>query len=61
MKIFVFNVGSSSLKFGVFDMVIEDSRVVKGEFEIFKDGCCTLPSLSSVLFDTHFAGLMVRL
>ncbi len=40
MKILVFNVGSSSLKFGVFDMNIEDSRIFKGEFERFKDGAC---------------------
>jgi len=42
MKILVFNAGSSSLKFGVFDMSIEDSRVFKGEFEGFKNGACTL-------------------
>jgi acetate kinase len=42
MKILVFNAGSSSLKFGVFDMSIHDSRVLKGEFEGFKNGRCTL-------------------
>lgn len=42
MKILVFNAGSSSLKFGVFDMSIQDSRVFKGEFEGFKNGTCTL-------------------
>lgn len=42
MKILVFNAGSSSLKFGVFDMSIQDSRVFKGEFEGFKNGSCTL-------------------
>ncbi|PJB70612.1 MAG: acetate/propionate family kinase [Alphaproteobacteria bacterium CG_4_9_14_3_um_filter_47_13] len=42
MKILVFNAGSSSLKFGVFDMAIEDCRVMKGEFENFKDSGCTL-------------------
>lgn len=42
MKIVVFNAGSSSLKFGVFDMSKEDSRVFKGEFERFKDGGCIL-------------------
>jgi len=42
MKILVFNAGSSSLKFGVFDMGIEDSRVFKAEFEGFKNGICTL-------------------
>ena len=42
MKILIFNAGSSSLKFGVFDMSVEDSRVFKAEFEGFKDGKCTL-------------------
>jgi acetate kinase len=42
MKILVFNAGSSSLKFGVFDMSISDSRVFKGEYEGFKNGACTL-------------------
>lgn len=42
MKILVFNAGSSSLKFGLFDMSIEDSRVFKGEFEGFKNGMCEL-------------------
>ncbi len=40
MKILVFNAGSSSLKFGVFDMSIEDSRIFKGEFERFENGSC---------------------
>lgn len=40
MKILVFNAGSSSLKFGVFDMAVEDSRVFKGEFERFSNGSC---------------------
>jgi acetate kinase len=42
MNILVFNAGSSSLKFGVFDMRVEDSRIFKGEFEGFRDGECTL-------------------
>jgi acetate kinase len=42
MKILVFNAGSSSLKFGVFDMSTADSRVFKAEFEGFKNGTCTL-------------------
>jgi len=42
MKILVFNAGSSSLKFGVFDMSTNDSRVFKAEFEDFKNGSCTL-------------------
>ena len=35
MKILVFNAGSASLKFGVFDMRVADCRV-------FKDGQCVL-------------------
>ncbi|MCW5589452.1 MAG: acetate/propionate family kinase [Legionellales bacterium] len=42
MKILVFNAGSSSLKFGVFDMDLEDCRIFKGEFEHFKEGRCLL-------------------
>jgi len=42
MKILVFNAGSSSLKFGIFDMSIEDNRVFKGEFERFENGTCNL-------------------
>jgi len=42
VKILVFNAGSSSLKFGVFDMSIKDNRVFKAEFEGFKGGACTL-------------------
>lgn len=42
MKILVFNAGSSSLKFGVFDMGIDDSRVFKAEFEGFRNGGCIL-------------------
>lgn len=42
MKILVFNAGSSSLKFGIFDMSREDSRVLKGEFERFDTNRCTL-------------------
>ena len=38
MKILVLNAGSSSLKFGVFDLARIDSRVFKGEFERFEDG-----------------------
>lgn len=40
--ILVFNAGSSSLKFGVFDLSIEDSRLFKAEFEGFNKGKCTL-------------------
>lgn len=42
MKVLVFNAGSSSLKFGIFDMAREDSRVLKGEFERFDTNGCTL-------------------
>lgn len=42
MKVLVFNAGSSSLKFGVFDMNAQDCRVLKGEFEDFKNGECLL-------------------
>ena len=42
MKVLVFNVGSSSLKFGVFDLDLADSRLFKGEFEQFHAGGCTL-------------------
>lgn len=42
MKTLVFNAGSSSLKFGLFDMAIEDCRVVSAEFESFGDGQCVL-------------------
>ncbi len=42
MKILVFNVGSSSLKFGVFDPQLGDSRLFKGEFADFHAAGCTL-------------------
>lgn len=42
MKILVFNAGSSSLKFGVFDLAQTDSRILKGEFEQFRDGKAVL-------------------
>lgn len=35
MKILVFNAGSSSLKFGVFDLAVADSRIFKAEFSQF--------------------------
>lgn len=40
MQILVFNAGSSSLKFGVFNLSIEDSRIFKGELNDFNDGGC---------------------
>lgn len=40
MRILVFNAGSSSLKFGVFDLARPDSRIFKGEFAQFGDGGC---------------------
>jgi acetate kinase len=42
MRILVFNAGSSSLKFGVFDLAQADSRVFKGEFEQFRAGKAVL-------------------
>jgi acetate kinase len=42
MHILVFNAGSSSLKFGVFDTNSKDSRIFKGEFNRFEKGHCTL-------------------
>lgn len=42
MKILDFNAGSSSLKFGMFDMSIQESRIFKGEFEGFRNVACTL-------------------
>ncbi len=40
MRILVFNAGSSSLKFGVFDTGAETVQVFKGAFERFRDGGC---------------------
>lgn len=42
MNILVFNAGSSSLKFGLFDLQREDHRILKGEFERFQNGQCQL-------------------
>lgn len=42
MQILVFNAGSSSLKFGVFDTNSKDSRIFKGEFNRFEKDYCTL-------------------
>ncbi|MEY4642021.1 MAG: hypothetical protein RLZZ227_2015, partial [Pseudomonadota bacterium] len=42
MRILVFNIGSSSLKFGVFDPQRRDSRLFKGEFAAFNAEGCTL-------------------
>lgn len=40
MKILVINAGSASLKFGVFDLDLADSRIFKGEFAQFTpEGC----------------------
>jgi acetate kinase len=41
MRILVFNAGSSSLKFGVFDAGGDVVQVLKGAFERFRDGACT--------------------
>jgi acetate kinase len=40
MRILVFNAGSSSLKFGVFDLADDAVQVFKGAFERFRDGEC---------------------
>ncbi|WP_068301157.1 acetate/propionate family kinase [Pararhodobacter sp. CCB-MM2] len=44
MRILVFNAGSSSLKFGVFDRARgaghETTQILKGSFERFRDGAC---------------------
>lgn len=39
MRILVFNAGSSSLKFGLFD---SDRQIVKGSFDRFRDGGCDM-------------------
>ena len=38
MQILVFNAGSSSLKFGVFDVGAETREMFKGSYERFRDG-----------------------
>ena len=40
MKILVFNAGSSSLKYGVFDVSEQTTHIFKGSFERFRDGAC---------------------
>lgn len=42
MKILVFNAGSSSLKFGLFDLATSDVEAVKGTIDRFRDGSCDL-------------------
>src|SRR5689334_10853479 len=42
MRVLVFNIGSSSLKFGVFDPGLADGRLFKGEFTGFDASGCTL-------------------
>ncbi|TRO96181.1 acetate kinase [Glycocaulis profundi] len=42
MRILVFNAGSSSLKFGVFDIAGTERHVLKGGFERFEQGRCRL-------------------
>jgi acetate kinase len=41
MKLLVFNAGSSSLKFGVFDLDQGERQLLKGSFEGFRHGACT--------------------
>ncbi|RFC64699.1 MULTISPECIES: acetate/propionate family kinase [Mesorhizobium] len=40
MRTLVFNAGSSSLKFGVFDVASDTREVFKGSFERFREGMC---------------------
>nr|MDQ2705318.1 acetate/propionate family kinase [Pseudomonadota bacterium] len=40
MQILVFNAGSSSLKFGIFDVGAETREIFKGSYERFRDGSC---------------------
>ncbi|MFN3834401.1 MAG: acetate/propionate family kinase [Glycocaulis sp.] len=42
MRILVFNAGSSSLKFGVFEMAGAETHCLKGGFDRFQDDHCTL-------------------
>jgi acetate kinase len=42
MRILVFNAGSSSLKFGLYDIGTADVLRVKGGFDRFRDGACDL-------------------
>ncbi|MGY6533256.1 acetate/propionate family kinase [Glycocaulis sp.] len=42
MRILVFNAGSSSLKFGVFEIGSSEAHLLKGGFDRFEDGHCTL-------------------
>lgn len=42
MRILVFNAGSSSLKFGLYDMASAEAQQVKGGFDRFRGGACDL-------------------
>lgn len=42
LRILVFNAGSSSLKFAVFDMVLANELIFKGEFKRLSDQGCSL-------------------
>jgi acetate kinase len=42
MRILVFNAGSSSLKFGLFEIGDSEKELARGTFERFRDGVCTL-------------------
>ena len=44
MKVLVINTGSSSLKFGIFDLSLADSRIFKAEFSKFSATGCLLTS-----------------
>ena len=42
MRVLVFNAGSSSLKFGVFEIGSSEAHLLKGGFDRFQNGHCTL-------------------
>lgn len=42
MLILILNVGSASMKFGVFETAADDQIIIEGEFERFFSGHCTL-------------------
>jgi hypothetical protein len=42
LKVLVINTGSSSLKFGIFDLSLADSRIFKAEFSKFSATGCLL-------------------
>ena len=55
MRILVFNAGSSSLKFGVFDCAAHTVQRFKGGFERFQDGSCAFSFRSGDRAETGHA------